>query len=121
MCKENEIIQKDIKSISEWLNTSLDNLQIDYQIESMENYKNQAIEMLGTFDEFPKDERRMNKILKMLKNGEKPMPIYVEKDDPHNFIMEGRHRIVAFYLMGFKDVEVARCSLRIENKNKLNP
>ena len=82
MCKENEIIQKDIKSISEWLNTSLDNLQIDYQIESMENYKNQAIEMLGTFDEFPKDERRMNKILKMLKNGEKPMPIYVEKDDP---------------------------------------
>ena len=39
MCKENEIIQKDIKSISEWLNTSLDNLQIDYQIESMENYK----------------------------------------------------------------------------------
>ena len=81
----------------------------------MENYKNQAIEMLGTFDEFPKDERRMNKILKMLKNGEKPMPIYVEKDDPHNFIMEGRHRIVAFYLMGFKDVEVARCSLKIEN------
>lgn len=57
----------------------------------------------------------------MLKNGEKPIPIYVEKDDPHNFIMEGRHRIVAFYLMGFKDVEVARCSLKIENKNKLNP
>ena len=41
MCKENEIIKKDIKSISEWLNTSLDNLQIDYQIESMENYKKQ--------------------------------------------------------------------------------
>jgi uncharacterized protein YfbU (UPF0304 family) len=106
------ITEKDIKSVSEWLNTNVEDLIIEYTIESMSAYEIQAKEMKKTFVEFPKDEKRMLKILDLLKKGYEILPIYVEKNDPHNFIMEGRHRIVAFLELGLTEILVARSSTK---------
>jgi hypothetical protein len=106
------IKEKDIKSVSEWLNTTVSNLELEYSKEPMEKYLSQAKEMFSTFDEFPKDKKRMLKIKKLLEKGNEVFPIYVEKNDVNSFIMEGRHRIVAFYLLGFNEVMVARASMK---------
>lgn len=100
--------QSDLKDVSEWLGTTVNNLEIEYKVESMELYRQDAIDMLNSYDEFPEDKKRTDKIISLLKRGEKPLPIYVEKNDTNNFVMEGRHRMVAFYLLGYHEVLVAR-------------
>lgn len=107
---------KDLKDVAEWLNTTVDNLEIEYKKEPIDLYEKDATEMLATYDEFPKDKKRTDKIIKILKKGGDPLPIYVEKDDKHNFVMEGRHRIIAFYLLGYKEVLVARVQSKSKNK-----
>jgi hypothetical protein len=67
--------------------------------------------MYGTYDEFPEDEERTNRILKLLKRGAQPLPIYVEAGDPDFFVMEGRHRMVAFWLAEMKTIPVAYVSV----------
>jgi len=57
--------------------------------------------------------QNVQKILNKLKSGNEPLPIYVEKDDPDNFVMEGRHRMVAFFLYGMDKVPV--CYVGIKN------
>lgn len=93
-------------------------MEIEYQKESIENYKKSAQDMYESYDEFPQDKKRTDKIIKLLKKGESPLPIYVEKDDPHYFVMEGRHRMVAFYLLGYEEIMVARVSSKMKNKLK---
>jgi len=109
----------DLKDVAGWLRTTVDNLDIDYKSEPMSLYEKSAKEMYESYDEFPKDKKRTDKIIKLLKKGESPLPIYVEKDDPYNFVMEGRHRMVAFYLLGHKEVMVARVSSKNKNKIKV--
>ncbi len=103
-----KVNQSDLKSVAEWLNTTVDDLEIDMKNESIQLYCQDAIEMLNSYDEFPKDKKRTDKIISLLKKGETALPIYVEKNDNNNFVMEGRHRMVAFYLLGYKEVLVAR-------------
>ena len=46
-----------------------------------------------------------NKI-NLLEKGNNPMAIFIELNDKDNFIMEGRHRIVAFSWFGLDKVSV---------------
>ena len=108
--------EEDLKDVAQWLNTEIENVEITYQKESIKLYENAAKEMYDSYDEFPKDKKRTDKIIRLLKKGQSALPIYVEKDDPHNFVMEGRHRMVAFYLLGYEEVMVARVS---KKTNKL--
>ena len=101
------ITQQDLKDVSEWLGTSADNVKVELKKEPISKFEKQIKEMHGTYDEFPKDERRTNKILNQLKRGEEALPIYVEKNDKHLFVMEGRHRMVAFWLNKMKEIPVA--------------
>ena len=104
------ITQQDLKDVSEWLGTSADNVKVELKKEPISKFEKQIKEMHGTYDEFPKDERRTNKILNQLKRGEEALPIYVEKNDKHLFVMEGRHRMVAFWLNKMKEIPVAYVS-----------
>ena len=97
---ENKTTKSDLKSVAQWLKTTIENLDIQYVKEPMSNYVQSAKEMLNTYEEFPQDKKRTDKIMRLLKSGKDYLPVYVEKDDKDNFIMEGRHRIVAFYLLG---------------------
>jgi hypothetical protein len=95
-------IVQDLKDFGKWLSSDPKELRYLLTTEPMTRFEPQAKEMLGTFDEFPNDERRTNKIIKILKSGGIQLPIFYDAND--NFIMEGRHRIVAFYLLGYSTV-----------------
>jgi len=49
------------------------------------------------------------------------MPMYVEQGDPDLFVMEGRHRMVAFWLAGMKIVPVAYASKKITEDSYTPP
>lgn len=96
----------DLKSISEWMNTPLDQLKFIYKLVPMSTFDKQAKDMLATYDEFPKDRNRTDKINKLLKNNKPLYPIFVEYGDRTNFILEGRHRIVSFLQNNIKQIPV---------------
>lgn len=97
----------DLKNVSEWLGCDINELNLEIEMVPIEKFRNTIIENISTYDEFPKDRQRTEKIIAALQRGEQPFPIFVEKTDPHLFVMEGRHRIVAFEAMEMKTVPVA--------------
>ena len=107
--------QDDLSSVADWMDTTVDNLVVNVKQEPIDKFITQIREMYGTYGEFPKDEQRTNRILKLLKQGAEPMPIYVEANDPDLFVMEGRHRMVAFWLAGMKTIPVAFVSIKQKN------
>jgi len=99
----------DLNEVVGWFyDANINDLEFYFDNEPMEMFAPQAIEMESTFDEFPEDAKRANKIATLLKQGKEPLPIFVEYDDPHNFIIEGRHRIVAFMQIGYDSIPVIR-------------
>jgi len=112
---ENKILtenpsEDDIKSVAEWFHTTIDNLEITLKSEPIVKFLDQIREMYNTYSEFPRDAARTKKIIKQIKLSDKLYPIYVENGDPRLFVMEGRHRMVAFMLLGYKTIPVAYVS-----------
>lgn len=99
--------QSDIEDVSKWLNTSPENVTVTTIEEPIEKFLPQIEEMYGTYDEFEEEEERTDKIVKLIKRGAPILPIYVEEGDPDLFVMEGRHRMVAFWLLGMKTIPVS--------------
>lgn len=117
-----ELHNKDINEIVGWMNVNdRDDLIIEKTFLSFDLFNKQATEMEGTYSEFPKDKKRSLKIFNELKSGNDPEPIYIEKNDPNLFIMEGRHRIVAFKWFGLKEIPVIFVSVKNKNKLKIKP
>lgn len=108
--------ESDLNSVAQWLSTTIDNMEVEYKKESMLLYEKDAKDMYNSYEEYPQDKKRTDKIIKLLKNGKEILPLYVEKNDKCNFVMEGRHRMVAFYLLGYEEIIVARCSIKKVNK-----
>ena len=106
--------REDLASVAQWLHAEPDQIEVHIKQEPIDKFLGQIKEMYGTFNEFPKDERRTNKILRLLKQGATPMPMYVEQGDQDLFVMEGRHRMVAFWLAGMKTVPVAYASKKLD-------
>jgi hypothetical protein len=104
--------QQDLDDVADWMNTTPDKVSVEVRQEPIEKFIKQIREMYGTYDEFPEDEQRTNRILKLLKRGAQPLPVYVEANDPDLFVMEGRHRMVAFWLVGMKSIPVAYVSIK---------
>jgi hypothetical protein len=103
----------DINNVAEWLNTTSNNLIIEIKQEPISKFLTQILEMFDTYKEFPNDAKRTNKIVKNIKQFGKLYPIYVEKNDQHLFVMEGRHRMVAFWLLKLDIIPVAYVSKKI--------
>jgi hypothetical protein len=100
-------LQADLKDVSDWLRCKPEQLQLRLVNLSAEIFYQMAQDMLGTYEEFPEDEARTRKILKALQAGESVLPVFVEDGDASHFIMEGRHRIVAFIQSGLSEIPVA--------------
>ena len=105
--------QQDLKDVAGWMNTTPDKINVVVKQEPIERFIEQIREMYSTYDEFSEDEQRTNRILKLLKRGAQPLPIYVEANDPDLFVMEGRHRMVAFWLAGMTTIPVAYTSVSL--------
>lgn len=108
----------DLVDVAKWMRVEPGKLKIDIKYESIDKFIPQIKEMYESFSEFPKDATRTKKIAKLLKEGATPLPLYVEKKDATMFVMEGRHRMVAFWLAGVENVPVAYVSASI-NENRI--
>lgn len=108
--EDGAVLKSDLKDVSDWLGCRTQNLRLTRTSMSLDRFRISAEEMLGTYDEFPNDRKRTEMILEKLYAGEPPIPVFIEKDDPHAFILEGRHRIVAFMIYGLTEVPVVLAS-----------
>lgn len=105
------LFEKDLESIALWLNVeSVSHVDVKIKKISIDFFEKQINEMEDSYKEYPLEKKRTQKIFDKLNNGEMPQPIYVGKNDPDNFIMEGRHRIVAFKWFGLNEIIVAEVS-----------
>ena len=114
-------LPSDVKDVAEWLGVPSESIQFETRNESIEPFAKQIKEMESSYLEFPEDNERTSAIERLLLTGEVPMPIYVQHGDEHNFIMEGRHRIVAFHRVGLTEIPVCRVRPTQTNKHRLRP
>lgn len=98
--------KEDVYSIAEWLNKPIKNISFYFKLEPISIFSSQIEEMESTYSEFPDDEERTQQIYKLLQQGNEPRPVFVELKDKDKFILEGRHRIVAFKWIGLNSVPV---------------
>lgn len=100
--------KEDLKNVSEWFSTGVENvLVVETKNEPIKLFINDIIDCLNSYDEFPEDEERTQKIIKDIRSTGEIYPVYVEEKDANHFIMEGRHRMVAFYLLGYTEIPVS--------------
>lgn len=100
----------DVRDISEWLHKTVGQIIWQYKELPPSVFESQVLEMINNFHESPNDKRRIEAIFKLIKSGQKPQPVFVEAGDPSHFIMEGRHRIVAFFLLKMPVIPVIFCA-----------
>lgn len=101
----------------EWLNAnSFEELEFNTQKEPIKNFEQQIIDMRKYGDD--QDDERIDTIKDLLESGEKPWPIYV--DSAHDdFVMEGRHKMVAFYELGIEEIDVCRVTFKEKPKPEI--
>lgn len=113
--------KKDMKNVAEWFSTGVENIIFkEVKNEPIDYFLKDILECLASHDEFPQDARRTNKIMKEIMETGKVFPVYVEEGDDYKFIMEGRHRMIAFHLLGYKEIPVCYV-VNNEPKKKLKP
>lgn len=96
----------DINDVGTWLQKNIKDIKFYYSLEPINIFMETILEMESTYDDFPDEAERSRKIFELLQQGEKPKAIFIEKNDSSKFIMEGRHRIVAFKWFGLEKVPV---------------
>ncbi len=108
-----ELHQKDLQEVCGWIAAKTVE-DIDTRLVKMpiERLMKQIKEMESTYDEFPDDKARTDKIYNALKRGESVQPVYIEEGDDFLFVLEGRHRMVAFMWAKLPEVDVCFCKLK---------
>lgn len=96
-------IAPDLTAVGLWLNQNPEILHYTIIFQPIEIFVSSIQSMLDSYIHFPKDEKRTQKIVRLLKKGALQYPVFCDKD---GFVMEGRHRLVAFYLMKYQTVPV---------------
>lgn len=89
-----EYCDEDIKSMSEWLNKEVYDIKFEFIEEDISKFQKQIDEMESSLCYNIDENERVRQIEEILTDGGSPFAIFVDKND--NFILEGRHRIVAF-------------------------
>ena len=102
--------QEDLVNVARWYDTTPDNIQTRVASEPISKFLDQIDGMEATYEEFPHNELRTDKIVKLIQSGATVYPIYVEDGDSTLFVMEGRHRMVAFKRLGMTTIPVAYVS-----------
>ena len=89
--------EQDLVDVASWLKCAPDDLELVVTLESIAPFLSQVGEMERSLPKFPEEAARIEVIEELLRAGEPTRPIYVEAGDPTHFVMEGRHRLVAFH------------------------
>lgn len=96
----------DLRAVAKWLKCQPSELVSRTETLSIESFRNHIESCKASYVHFPLEERRTQKIRRSLQKREPAFPVFVEEGDSDLFILEGRHRIVAFYDFGMKVVDV---------------
>lgn len=91
--------------VAEWFNCQTQDLVFRCSYVELDKFFHEIHGMILSYPEFPDEERRSKKILKLLKRGEPVFPVFIQEHDK-GYICEGRHRVVAFYWHGLKEIPV---------------
>lgn len=101
-----QTLSADLMDVAKWLKCKPHQLALRKASLPAETFRELVSGLVESYDHLPGERKRMKKILNEIKNGAPLLPIFIEEDDPENFIMEGRHRIVAFLMAGLSAVPV---------------
>jgi hypothetical protein len=103
-------LSDDLLAVAKWLKCKPQNLMLRKAEVPAESFRSLVDNLVETYANFPGEKIRTQKILKKIGKGEPLLPVFIEENDPESFIMEGRHRIVAFLLAGASTVPVLYAS-----------
>ena len=104
----------DIDKVAIWMKSKPEDLGFVIKHEPIEAFAKDK-ERLKNLNSYLKDLKRVKAISNQLKKTGQLLPIFVQMDDPNLFIMEGRHRILAFWLTGQSTIPV----VYVNNKKAL--
>ena len=96
---------KDLKAAAAWFNVEPSEIGYKLVYEPIEKFQKDKTR-LETLDQYPGDLKRVRRIARELRKNGRLLPVFVEEDDPEMFIIEGRHRILAFWIVGQKEIPV---------------
>lgn len=100
--------EKDRLLVCQWM--KVDNLaKLHFTIEKqpINRFISQIEEMEASYPLFPKELKRTQRIIQEINKSSILFPVYIDRNDSSLFVMEGRHRLVAFKRMGFSVIPVA--------------
>jgi tRNA nucleotidyltransferase/poly(A) polymerase len=111
-------IKKERNNLAQWLKAK-DVNQLKYSLKYLsitdfvDSVRARIPAMTGS------DRNKVNKIKREIKSkGGFILPVYIEHGDNYKFILEGRHRIIAFYELGIKNIPVVFVRKEIKNINE---
>jgi hypothetical protein len=105
--------QKDLQDVCGWINAkSIEDIETRFEKIPIDRLLGQIKEMGASYKEFPKEKARTRRICNLLESGEDANPVYIEEGDESLFVMEGRHRMVAFEWKDMTEVDVCFCKLK---------
>lgn len=99
-------IEADLAAVAEWMRGH--DVALRLAMEPMAGFAEVAARLLATHADFPRDKARAARIVRLLEAGAPPWPIFVDEED--GFVLEGRHRVVAFHMLGLAEIPVVRVS-----------
>jgi ParB-like chromosome segregation protein Spo0J len=94
-------IEADLAAVDEWLQAEAVHRLVT---EPMARFIDRAQYLLDTYPDFPAEKTRTDVIIATIQAGGELWPIFVDSED--DFILEGRHRIVAFHILGLTTIPV---------------
>lgn len=100
----------DLPKVAEWLRSPLGSLSFLFDpvpLSAWPGLAGAAADLPG----FPADLARVARIEARLRSGSDPWPLFVEEHDPELFVMEGRHRRLAFFSLGMTEAPAMRVSV----------
>lgn len=99
----------DLKNVGEWMNSKPEELRYRLETVPFSVVETDAQSMYDNYDEYPDDNMRTMKIVKLLKAGAKALPVFIDEQHP-TFVMEGRHRMVAHLILKSPMIQVVYVS-----------
>lgn len=116
-----ETLDADLCDVAKWMKCKVQNLQLRKTEVPSAFFKDLVDGLILSYARFPGEKQRTLKILKQIERGQPLLPVFIEEGDQDNFVMEGRHRIVAFHLAGLPTVPVIFVSKMEKSLNLESP
>jgi hypothetical protein len=112
----------DVQSVAEWLRCDPSEVSISPCWMPIHQHRDAVENMLASYEYLPKERERTNRILDLLLDSGEPLqPVFIAAGDAERFVMEGRHRLVAFWEAGLRYIPVALVTKVTPEHGTTNP